>query len=183
VTQTERRRPRQGAPGNNITIVRVPRSELAGWKVPRWACRKLDKPRPTVDPWTGAEPAGWTNEDLLLMWEQGRAYIPDGLAEAIDDARHGALPPPQLSYEERVRQRIAEMESHATRARDYHRSVAEELRRHDAQTLRLGYATPPIQTWAQIRNGCSETVWRRIWNDLSEQTRRSNTRLAPAGRP
>jgi hypothetical protein len=56
--------------------------------------------------------------DLLLMWEIGRSYIPPGLPEAIDDARTAAASwPPPRTYEERVRERLAEMEQYGRERR------------------------------------------------------------------
>lgn len=56
--------------------------------------------------------------DLLLMWEIGRSYIPPGLPEAIDEARFwAAAAPPSRTFEERVQDRLQEMEEYGRRRR------------------------------------------------------------------
>ena len=54
-----------------------------------------------------------------LAWESGFRFAMDQerVAEAVDDAAHATLRAPQLSYEERVARRIAEMETWAVMVR------------------------------------------------------------------
>ncbi len=49
---------------------------------------------------------------LVLAWKTGRGYQANVALEDLDDFLHTA-PPPRLSYEQRVQQRIAEMETSA----------------------------------------------------------------------
>ena len=43
---------------------------------------------------------------IELAWQSGRDYIPDGLDDALDDARHASITPPHRTHEDRVQERI-----------------------------------------------------------------------------
>lgn len=67
-----------------------------------------------------SEPMTVTVSDLELIirlaWECGRDHQPEGQAEFLDDAAHVRPDPPRLTHEQRVQQRIAEMETIASRS-------------------------------------------------------------------
>lgn len=66
---------------------------------------------------TGGDIPRWTDRDLVLAWQLGVDYARSGetFLAAYDDAGNANISPPRLSHEERVAQRILEMEANAER--------------------------------------------------------------------
>jgi hypothetical protein len=69
---------------------------------------------------TTSDERRWTDRDLLLSWQLGAEYVRGGetYAEAYDDAAHANISTPRLSHEERVAQRVHEMERNAEAVRE-----------------------------------------------------------------
>lgn len=55
----------------------------------------------------------YTFEDLVVAWELGRAYQPDGLAELVDDNRLASISPPQMTKRQRYDREMAAMAAKA----------------------------------------------------------------------
>lgn len=137
------------------------------------------------------QPPRWTDNDLhlaiQLAWQTGRDYIPQGLADAIDDAKRTAnTGPPALTYEERIALRLVDIRGGTTTGRDYRGGPIpwDTTTNPPAPTARPP-ATNGQPIWAEgdwpaVHRDVTPSVWWRIWWDLDQATRNRHPNLEPA---
>jgi hypothetical protein len=155
---------------------------------------------------TTPQPPRWTDQDLQLAvelaWQTGREHIPQGLAEAADDAQHWAgIPTPALDYEQRVAARHHAIRggTAADRNRPDYRggpvnwnagppiptwlaTIAARQAQQLQDTLDRGQHTRPVWAegdWRAVHRDVSPAVWWRIWWDLTPAHRTQHADLAP----
>jgi hypothetical protein len=122
-------------------------------------------------------------ELITLAHEAGRDYVAPGIAEAADDLHHApTLAPPEVSYEVRVAERVAQMEHLAKMMPERLAEYARRCRADDRQLLEAALKAGPVyRGWAHVHACVDRAVWARIWSDLAPSTKDAHLNLMPPG--
>jgi hypothetical protein len=120
---------------------------------------------------------------IALAHDLGREYLAPGICEAADDLLHASsLTEPAVSYEQRVADRVAEMERYAKQMPATLADYAKRCRDNDGRIIAAGLkARPAYRSLADVHASVDRVVWARIWSELAPSTRDAYGHLMPPG--